>query len=300
MTRAANNCWSGLLAAIGFSHRRARKAAPAPGLRADIVDQAPMKMFPSMSATIPICVLLSLPHVVTADPLQQSISLSKENNRQEQATQQRIDKLSEQTRSMLDEYHVLDRELEALTVYNDQLQRLTVSQEEEKVLIRQQMVDIEQTQQEIVPLMLRMIGQLNDFVVTDTPFLRNERLQRVSLLRDLMDRSDVSIAEKYRRVLAAYQVELDYGRTLEAYRDELEVDGQSRTVEFLRVGRIGWYYQTLDGHQAAYWDGQERVWVPVKATQRLAIRRAMRVASQQTAPELLQLPVAAANNHDLE
>ena len=240
------------------------------------------------------------PLASAADPLQQSISLSGKNNRQEQLTQQRIDRLSEQTQAMLDEYHVLNRELDALNVYNDQLQRLTVSQEEEKTLIHQQMEDIELTQQEIVPLMLRMIERLNDFVVNDSPFLRKERLQRVKLLQTLMDRSDVSVAEKYRRILEAYQVELDYGRTLEAYRDELEIDGDPRTVEFLRVGRVGFYYQTLDGHQAAYWDTQGQAWVAVNASERLAIRRALRVASQQAAPELLALPVAAAKNHDVE
>jgi len=145
-----------------------------------------------------------------------------------------------------------------------------------------------------------MIEQLNAFVIKDTPFLRTERLQRVKLLRELMDRSDVSVAEKYRRVLGAYQVELDYGRTLEAYRDEIEIDGTPRTVQFLRVGRVGWYYQTLDGHRAAYWDARDQTWVAVKATRRLAIRRALRVASQQAAPELLELPVAAARRYDNE
>jgi hypothetical protein len=254
----------------------------------------------SFAATILSCALLLVATTAGSDPLQRSISLSGQNNRQEQATQQRIDQLSDQTRAMLDEYHALNRELEALSIYNDQLERLIASQEEEKALIKQQMKDIELTQQEIVPLTLRMIDQLDAFVMRDTPFLRDERLNRVRLLRELMDRSDVSVAEKYRRVLEAYQVELDYGRTLESYRSELEVDGTLRTVEFLRVGRIGWYYLTLDGHRAAYWDAQARTWVPVTASSRLAIRRALRVASQQAAPELLELPVAAANNHDPE
>ncbi|MEN8761884.1 MAG: DUF3450 domain-containing protein [Thiogranum sp.] len=254
----------------------------------------------SVIPTLSLCAILLLPASAKAEALQQSISLGKNNNRQEQLTQQRIDQLSEQTRAMLDEYHVLNRELEALSVYNDQLQRLTTSQEEEKALIHQQMEDIELTQQEIMPLMLRMIEHLNDFVINDTPFLRKERMQRISLLRQLMDRSDVSVAEKYRRVLGAYQVELDYGRTLEAYREDLEIDGIRRNVQFLRIGRVGWYYQTLDGHQAAHWDAGEQTWVPVKATQRLAIRRALRVASQQAAPELLNLPVAAAKNHEPE
>jgi hypothetical protein len=254
-------------------------------------------IFQAIVSTLALGTLLLSVTTAGAEALQRSISLGEKNNRQEQLTQQRIDQLSEQTRAMLDEYQVLSRELEALSVYNDQLQRLTASQEEEKALIHQQMDDIELTQKEIMPLMLRMIEQLNEFVVNDTPFLRTERLQRVTLLRELMDRSDVSVAEKYRRVLGAYQVELDYGRTLEAYRDEIEIDGTLRTVQFLRVGRVGWYYQTLDGHQAAHWDAGDQLWVPLKATERLAIRRALRVASQQAAPELLELPVSVARDH---
>lgn len=259
-----------------------------------------MKILQPITATISYCVILLLPTLVTADPVQQSISLSGENNRQEQQTQQSIDHLSEQTRTILEEYHALDRELEALRSYNDQVERLTVSQQEEKALILQQMDDIELTQQEIVPLMLRMIEHLNDFVLNDTPFLLEERVGRVNLLRELMDRSDVSVAEKYRRVLGAYQVELDYGRTLESYRDEIEVNAKLRTVAMLRVGRVGLYYQTLDGRDAAYWDARSESWIQVKTAQRLAIRRALRVASEQTAPELLELPLAAARNSDLE
>ncbi len=245
--------------------------------------------------TAQTCALTLLMSVVHADPLQESIATTDKNNRQEQTSQQRIDSLSEQTRAMLEEYHTLSRELDSLTVYNDQLQRLVQSQDEEQILIHRQMDDIELTQREIVPLMLRMIDSLQRFVTDDIPFLQRERLQRVQLLRDLMDRSDVAVAEKYRRVLEAYQIELDYSRTLEAYREDLDIDGQGLTVDFLRLGRIGLYYQTLDGHAAAYWDQVAQAWVPLDTSGRLAVRRALRVASQQAAPELLKLPVPSAH-----
>jgi len=241
--------------------------------------------------------LLSSP-LLRADALQRSISMTGENNRQEQQTQRRIDSISQQTRAMLDEYHTLNRELDSLTAYNDQLGRLITSQDEEKKLLRQQMDDIELTQREIVPLMLRMIEELDLFIAGDPPFLHKERLHRVQLLRDLMDRSDITVAEKYRRVLEAYRIELDYSRTLEAYRDELDLDGQKITVDILRLGRIGLYYQTLDGRSAAYWNHRQQSWIPVKATEKLAVRRALRVANQQAAPELLELPVPVAHSHE--
>jgi len=250
-------------------------------------------ILPVMLIVLPLCTMPAATPAA-ADSLDSAVSLSESNNNRERDTQQKIDRLSEQTRAMLDEYLTLSRELDSLRVYNDQLQRLVNSQEQEKTLITRQMADIELTQREIVPLMLRMIGQLDSFVADDLPFLQAERRQRVTLLRALMDRSDVPVAEKYRRVLEAYQVELDYSRTLEAYQEEIDDGGQARTVNVLRVGRIGLYYVTLDGHDAAYWDAAAGRWTAMDAAGRLSARHALRIARQQTAPQLLELPVPAA------
>jgi hypothetical protein len=227
------------------------------------------------------------------DTLDRSLQLSEDNNRLEQDTQQRIDDINDHTRAMIEEYHRLSREHEALTVYNDQLERIVDSQEAEKTSLRTQFQDIELTQREIMPLMLRMVDRLEAFLSTDTPFLVSERRQRVALLRELLDRADVTVAEKYRRVLEAYQVELDYGRTIEAYRDELDVDGIRRTVDVLRVGRVGLYYQSLDGRYSGHWDRATESWVPLDGSDRLAIRKGLRVARQEIAPELLRLQIPA-------
>lgn len=228
-----------------------------------------------------------------ADVLDQSVTLTEKNNRAEQGTQQRVETLSDATRQMLDEYHALGRELDALVVYNDQVERLVQSQQQEKLSLQQQMADMALTQREVVPLMLRMIDELAQLVQSDIPFLQQERIQRVTLLRELMDRADVSVAEKYRRILEAYQIEMDYGRTIEAYRDELDADAVKRTVDLVRVGRIGLYFQSLDGAQAGYWDRTAHQWVAVSGADRLAIRQALRVARKQTAPELLRMHIPA-------
>jgi hypothetical protein len=245
----------------------------------------------SVIATLLFC--LGTAAASGADVVDQSVTLTEKNNRAEQGTQQRIETLDDATRQMLEEYHALGREFDALSVYNDQVERLVQSQEQEKLSLQQQMDDMELTQREVVPLMLRMIDALAQLVRSDIPFLQQERSQRVVLLRELMDRADVSVAEKYRRILEAYQIEMDYGRTLEAYRDELDADGLQRTVDFVRVGRVGLYYQSLDGAQAGYWDRHARGWVDVDGADRLAIRQALRIARKQTAPELLRVQIPA-------
>ena len=70
---------------------------------------------------------------------------------------------------------------------------------------------------------------------------------RVANLKRLMDDADTPLSEKYRRVMEAYQVEVQYGHTIEAYQGELRDPGSSRMVEFLRLGRVGLYYLSLDG-----------------------------------------------------
>lgn len=229
-----------------------------------------------------------------ADPLQDSINTSIANTRQEAKLQQRIDKLDDETRAMLDEYLSLSRELEQLSVYNDQLQRLVSSQVEEKSSILRQMNALELTQREIVPLTLRMLAWLEELISLDLPFLTDERTQRVAHLNTLMDRADVTIGEKYRRLLEAYQIELEYGRTIEAYRGELQSDGQARTVDFLRIGRIGLYYLTLDRDEAGHWNHETNTWEALPDRYQYRIRDGLRMARKQAAPDLLRLPVSAA------
>jgi hypothetical protein len=115
----------------------------------------------------------------------------------------------------------------------------------------------------------------------------------VASLRTMMDRADVTIAEKYRRILEAFQIENEYGRTIEAYRGTLEVDGTSRTVNFLRLGRVALLYQTLDGREAGAWDRAEGTWTTLSGYHN-AIEQGIRVARKQVAPDLLRLPIPAA------
>ena len=49
--------------------------------------------------------------------------------------------------------------------------------------------------------MIRMIDGVEQFVELDLPFLLKERRARVSRLRDMMDRADVAVSEKFSQVL---------------------------------------------------------------------------------------------------
>lgn len=226
-----------------------------------------------------------------AQTLAQAVDVRTSGNAESQASQQRIDALSEETDKMLAEYRTTQKQIDALRIYNQQMESLIASQDMEMASLRRQIDDVELVGRGVTPLMLSMIDALGNFVELDVPFLKEERGKRVDSLRELMGRSDVTNAEKYRRILEAYQIENDYGRTIEAYRGTL-ADG--RTVDFLRVGRIALVYQSLDASEAAAWDQSARTWVELDSSYRTAIKQGLRIARKQAAPDLIRLPLPAA------
>jgi hypothetical protein len=203
--------------------------------------------------------------------------------------QEEVNAVRDQTADAAARYAQFLAEAESLEGYNEQLAEQVASQEAEIASIDQQLIDIETTNREVQPLMEKMVMALETFVELDVPIFLEERTTRVQNLKDLLGRADVAISEKYRRILEAYQIELEYGRTLSAYEGRLPDD---RTVEFIQLGRITLMYRTLDGSEVGYWDKFAKQWV---ADDDYAddITEALRVAREDGAPDLLTVPVPA-------
>lgn len=209
------------------------------------------------------------------------------------ASQERVTKTADQTKTIVDEYRATLRKIENTKVYNEQLRKLIASQESEMVSMRAQIEDIKNTNKEIFPLMLRMISNMDEFIKLDVPFLPEERSRRLAQIKEVMDNAKVSTSEKFRRVIEAYQIENEYGRTIEAYRGLQNVDGKELTVDFLRVGRISLVYQTLDGKQQGFWNQKDRKWEELSSSYRKSIQQGLKMARKQAAPNLMTLPVPA-------
>ena len=236
--------------------------------------------------------LATTPIMTLAENLEHAIESQVKTDLAAKKSQQQIDNLADETTQMLTEYRDVLRQTGSLRAYNDQLNKLVTSQQAELESISLQLRNIETTQRDIVPLMLKMIDTMVLFVELDIPFLPEERQQRVQQLQTLMERADVTLAEKYRRILEAYQVETEYGRTIEAYQGELNVGDNSRTVDFLRIGRVSLYYLTLDGLEAGIWNQKE--WQQLDDSYRQSISQGLKVAKKQLPPDLLVLPVTTA------
>ena len=137
------------------------------------------------------------------------------------------------------------RETDSLKIYNDNLEKVVMDQRAEVVSINEQLRGLEETNR----------GDRAPDAGNDRHAGQNRRERHAipaggaarhgsNAYVIMMDQADVTASEKYRRVMEAYQGEMEYGRTTEAYAEALPTTGQ--TVDFLRVGRTLLVYQSSD------------------------------------------------------
>jgi len=210
------------------------------------------------------------------------------------AEQQRVEQIASQTDDLLAQYNTVAKVVDGLKTYNSLLQRQVNNQEAEKQALAESMDNVALIERQIIPMMTRMLDSLEEFIRLDTPFLIKERNERLARLREMMERSDVSSAEKFRRVIEAYQIENDYGRTIEAYKGSVDINGTPQEVDFLRIGRVALAYQSVGGQYTGAWDTESKQFIELPPAQfKTQIADGIRVARKQVAPDLLIVPLSA-------
>ena len=228
------------------------------------------------------------------ETLDQMLDVRTSGNEAGAAVQKKIDEISDQTDALVAEYRTLLKQIDSIRIYNSQMRELISSQEAELASLADQLDRVEVVGRSVTPLMLLMIDAIERFVSLDVPFLLDERTKRIAELRQLMGRADLTNAEKYRQIMEAYQIENEYGRTIEAYRGTLQLGDRETTVDFLRYGRIALVFQALDESESGVWNQETRTWDPLDSSYRSGIREGLRIARKQAAPDLIRLPLPAA------
>ncbi len=239
-----------------------------------------------------LVVTATLPGVTVAqEQLEKTLQKGELRAAQAAQAQSKVDQVYDETRSRSDEFKSVLKEIEGLKVYMEQVRLQVVNQQKEIALMDKSAGDVQVFDRQIVPLMLRMIDSLGQFVALDIPFLQRERQERIERLRTLIPRADITVSEKFRNVMAAYSTEVNYGSTIEAYRGKLD-DG--REVDFLRVGRTALLYRALDGDESGRWDSATRKFVVLPGGYNSHVQQGVRIAREQAAPDLIYVPLTTA------
>ncbi len=250
-----------------------------------------------MISTMPRLMILTigllLGAATSANTTQPVLKTGEQRLQSAQKAQENIDSVYEQTQSLVKEYESRLESVESLEVYNRLLAKQLASQSEEIATLENSIADAAVIERRITPLLQRMINSLEEFINLDMPFLIEERRARVEKLRDMLTRSDVSTAEKCRRVFEAYEIENDFGRSIEAYTSQLSIDGKSYDADILRVGRVALMFVLIGQNTTGYWNVSEQKWqVKSGSSFRRFVEQGLKVARKETAPEMINVPVA--------
>jgi len=243
--------------------------------------------------------LLGLSSLITTQgsELGEIVEESKKINDSAAASQQKIDAISDEIQTKLQQYRATLKETEGLKVYNAQMGKQLDNQMTEMANINASIDNVTVIERQITPLMLRMISALEELVAADVPFLMDERSTRIASLKETMDRADVAVSEKFRRILEAYQIEIDYGKTIEAYSGNIEINGAEQSVNFLRIGRIALIYQSRDKNLMGVWNIDDNRWDDLDSSYQVAVTKGLRMAQKQLAPDMINVPVRAAEGN---
>lgn len=247
-----------------------------------------------IAALIATGTLFGAATTVQANNLSSILEVGESRNKAARESQVRIDRLADETRDLLTDYKAVMKQVDGLKVYNARLQRQIDNQLRRIEDIDESINEVTVIQRQMTPLVIRMIDSLDQFIGLDVPFNVDERRQRIAFLRNNVDRADLTVAEKFRQVLEAYNIELQYGRGFDTYSDAIEINGVTRDVDFLRIGRLSLVYQTTDGNESGVWNNETKSWDPLSSgNYAAAIRQGVRIAKRQATIDLLNMPIAA-------
>ena len=254
-----------------------------------------MKNYNVTMTAVLLASLLGLPSGMAQDPTAPVVKEEESRISENQKAQQQVDRVHQETTDLVSTYQAKLKIVDGLKVYNTLLARQLERQDQDVATLKASIANATVIERQMVPLLIRMLDGLEDFIALDVPFLLQEREQRVEKLRLLMERADLTVAEKSRRVFEAYQIENDYGRTLEAYKGKLDLQDRSFDVDYLRIGRLALLYRSVGNDQFGHWDVRRRQWVKTSESQyQRNITTGLKVARQEMAPELFATPIPAA------
>lgn len=222
-----------------------------------------------------------------------ALNESEATAKEAKASQQRVEQLDDQTTALINDYRANLKQLEAATRYNASLARNITAQQRQMERLALDLENVSGLQRGMQPLMEDMLATLGDLVEADLPFVINERRERVERLNKVMGDPNMSAAQRYRLIVEAYQIELEYGRTIGQSEGTIDDDGTLRSGEFLRVGRIALMFKTADDSVLKIWDRDQKAWVDLNKSYTPDVRLGLRMAKEQTAPGLLPVPVKA-------
>jgi hypothetical protein len=222
--------------------------------------------------------------------LRQALDVGEQATRRAEQVQNQINQLDDERTDMVREYRTLLQRRDAADLYAKQQELVVASQREEIASLTEQLGSIDDITAQTVPMLLGMVDDLKTFVAADLPFKTVERSARLEALDGIMTQPDVTPAEQYRLIMEAYQAEMEYGRTISTWQEEIDIDGNPTTVDMFLYGRVALVYLTPNGKAATY-NRSTGAWEALPGKYVADIQKAIRVAQAKAQQTVLFAPI---------
>jgi alkylated DNA repair dioxygenase AlkB len=232
---------------------------------------------------------LALP-LTAQGQLRQALETGEQATRRAEQVQEQINQLDDQRSDAVSEFRTLLQRTQAAQLYARQQEKVVESQRRELESLEEQLGRVDEITAQTTPMLLDMIADLEAFVQADLPFRTEDRTERIENLRTAMENAQVPIVEQYRLIIEAYKSEMEYGRTIDTWPEDIQIEDKTVTVDMFLYGRVALVYMSPDRRYAARYDRAQAQWVPVENQFKENIAKAIKVAKGTTTPSVLYAP----------
>jgi len=208
-----------------------------------------------------------------------------------QATQTAREKWDARRQRLAEEYDRLKAENEQLAFANGNLTKKAVDLKKSVENLTREKEEAERIRTELAPFLEELLGRMKSLVASDAPFLPQERNDRLARLEVILDDPDITIAERYRKMMEALFVEAEYGNTVEVYREKIVSDGTDVLADIFRMGRVALFFLALDRESAGIFDVAKNQWHTLDKTSVPAIEAVVEMAAKHRPMEVVALPI---------
>lgn len=241
-----------------------------------------------------ICLILTFTSSVVADeikervekPVNQAISTLKQTQKEEEEWRLLQEKLT----IKLDSLQV---QVDQLTATRNDLQSEVETTKERLAKKKRQLADIKLIEDGMEPFLRNLIAAMASFPDQGLPFLPGERRERMERLNIIMDDPEIALSEKYRKTMEALQIEAEFGLTIETTQEMIELEGQEVLVNTFRLGRVGFYFVTLDELSCGFYNLAESKWQPLPERYIRSLQTAVAIADKRRPIEFIDMPLGS-------
>jgi hypothetical protein len=237
------------------------------------------------------CGLLLVPGASASANPEQNLQTVDQAITIRQETQKKEDAWDSEKKRLTTRYQTLQATKKGLLFEQKQNQirlnncRQRVKETERKIL------ESARLRKELTAYLSTVVERVDNLTTTGLPFLTSERSQRLLETRETLLDLEIAAAEKYRRVMEALQIETEYRHTVEVYPEEIEIAGEKKMVEILRLGGLALFWHSPDGGSVGEYDRLKQEWQPLDKRYQNAINKAIEIALKQRTIEMVSLPI---------